>query len=318
MTPQTAWPFFLPTNAASLSDLQKSWCLLQPLRTLGVCPGLMLVIRDGMRGLAGEAAERQRAHLKTISDQYGDAPIVVMLSNVPIAEMDWLHHPSNAAEHVRAGIRFAASLPVDTTRFVTFHLNALCAPDEFQSAEKAEWQKKFFDIAPLLQTLVTEAAAHHVRLFIETVPDPEFGDIPLSDERTYRDVKLRHLQNPWILSSAWGFKEIHDLGLGIVLDLSHHRTLMKKTGDGMLKDELRHLNSSDLIHLNDGRGEWSPDGVCFEEGVPLGEGDIVTLPELIRMIRERRIPAVLEVNDVDINERAETVRSLAYLAKHLG
>lgn len=329
------WPFFLPASAEDQNDLKTSWNLLQPLRTIGIDPGLMLVARGGIDGLTNGTALRQQQHLRLLSASYGDAPIVVMLANFPLREMDWLHHAEKAASHIRTGIQFASHLPLSGHKSITFHLNALCDEKEFRTRSAQAWRQRFDTIRSALASLTKKAKQKGCSLLVETVPIPEFGDVSPHDGRTYRQCRLRDLRDPWYLTTHWGIPELKNIGLGVVLDLCHARTIFQslrtneeRTGifpedkaalqSLTIMDEVRALQETDLVHLNDGREIWTESEGCFEEGVALGEGDIQELPEIIRYLRHACIPTVLEVDDGgDFIGRPGSTRSLVYLRRCL-
>ncbi len=332
---RTSWPFFLPVSAEDPDDLTSGWSMLQPLKTHGIDPGIMLVVRGGRNGFIGEAALQQQKNIGRFVTSYGNADIIVMLSNFPLAEMDWLHHAKQATDHVRAGIDFASHLPISGKKSITFHLNALCDKKEFRARSMQAWRQRFEDIRPALAALTQEAQHRECSLLVETVPVPEFGDVPPQDERVYRQTRLRDLRNPWYLTAHWGIPELKKNGLGTVLDLCHMRALLHSTHEDAeaagifpedipllkfrtLLNEVIDLEKTDLVHLNDGRGMWKKTGGVFEEGVSLGEGDIRELPQIIQFLRKHRIPTVLEVNDQgDFTKRPASTRSLTFLQQCL-
>ena len=88
-----------------------------------------------------------------------------------------------------------------------------------------------------------------------------------------------------------------------------------------LFDDVKKLESSDLIHLNDGAGIYSrnEDGTVasvFYEGVALGHGDIKNLREIVNYLNSNKIPWVLEVNEEgDFNNRPGSKKSIEWLLK---
>ncbi len=324
---------FVPTVAEFESDIGGSFEIGSLLQEAGYDFGFMLVIRGGLKGVTGEKRKLQYANLEKIQERYGNKPVVIMLSNLPIGEIDFLHNTEVAIRHVNAGILFAEELPIGSSRTVTFHLNTLVTEEEFIEQTAASWRRYFEKrICPVLGHLASYALLQGIALKVETVPVPEFGDLS-SDERQYRGVVLRDLRNPFYLTGNWGFQELRASGVGVCLDLCHSRTiykmaeLSKKETMGILFPEdlkylraglwrdVRALHSTDLVHLNDGRGLYTRNGGTFEEGVALGEGDITQLPIVVNDLNCLRMPFVLEINENDHNLRPNTKRSIEYLKK---
>lgn len=309
-----------------------SWDVMEKLREKGYTTGLMLVMLDGMKGLNENIAE-QDASLLPLKGEYGNAPLVVMLSCTPIEDIDFLHFPYMATKHVMRGVEFARSLPMGGRRIVSFHLNSLVSHEEFKRYSAETWRGRFSEIADSLSVLTNYARRLGVEIVIESTPAPEWGDLHPSDTRIYLGTPFRLLFNPLYLTSNWGFDEIHNCGAGICLDLCHNSTIYKSAqtpvgSDVLLKEDLEVLSkcslmhdvlslkpSCDIVHLNDGRGLFSFEGGVFEEGVALGEGDIPRLDEITRIILERNIPAVLEINEPgsDFIGRPEARKSVDYI-----
>ncbi len=298
-----------------------------PLKEAGYETGLMLIILGGRKGVT-EDAEMQYSNLALLKDGYGDAPIITMPNCFPIEEMDFLHNTEYAAEFIKRGIDFARGLPIGGRRILTHHLGTLVTREEFESKNYLAWWNEFNrTIRPQLEDIAQYAHDKEVEVKIETVPVPEFGDIPDSDERLYREVKLNQLLNPFYLSAMKGFEEVCSTGYGICLDLCHNRTIYEvaKEGDSegvlhrshlksfeetqiTLLDDVKALESLDLVHLNDGDGLYSSKRkTVFREGVPLGQGDISQLRRIINYLDANEIPYVLEFSELDAQGKADFV-----------
>ena len=319
----------IPTVASFSRDIEGSRTMVRKLEEAGYNGGLMLIIRGGMSGVIGDEASKQIENLSVLSPEELAAPVTVMLSNLPIGEIDILNGDT-AEEHVRRGIEFTFNLPFTGRMILTLHLNSLVSRKEFLSKSAAEWREEFSQtVAPRLRRIARFAADYGVEVKIETVPVPEFGDsISINDEREYHGIPLRDLRdlrNPFYLSDHWGFNEIRACGLGICLDLSHSRTLYQGQPEGLfpeevdifgqrsLLDDVVALDSSDIIHLNDGGGCFDADGGCFNEGVTLGEGDIKDLRGIIEYCNANEITMIIEVNETDYKDRPNTVKSINYI-----
>ena len=322
---------FIPTIAKFKDDITKSLEISKSLIEKEYNSGLMLVVLGGLKGII-EDAEKQYFNLREFKEIYGDTPIVTMLSNMPIKEIDFLNNTEFTKEHVKKGIDFTKELPIGGKRILTFHLNSLVSKKEFVSKIEEEWKKQFQEIIfPVLREIANYAKSKEVEVKIETSPVPEFGDFPNNDERIYRGVKLNNLRNPFYLTHIWGFEQIRASGLGICLDLCHNKTIysLVKIGDpenllhssdrellkdkGLLEDVLA-LSSSDLVHLNDGKGLYSEKNkTLFEEGICLGEGEIKDLRKIINHLNFNKIPCVLEINEENYATRSNTKKSIKYL-----
>ncbi|MDE1845873.1 MAG: hypothetical protein KGH53_01150 [Candidatus Micrarchaeota archaeon] len=331
---------FIPTVAEFKEDIQTSMSIQKPLAEAGYATGLMLVIRGGKRGVTlGEIISKQYSNISAIYEPFQGAEmsaIALMLSNMPIEEIDFLHSPRHSAEHVMKGVDFARKMPVNFERkILTFHLNSLVTKSEFLSLSEAQWKREFSQtMYPALMQVSNYAKKNGIEIKVETVPVPEFGDIPSSDTRRYRGAKLSELRNPFYFTSSWGFSQAREAGLGICLDLSHSRTIYevaKNTdstdpesslfkGDyGLLKgrsllDDVMDLERTDIVHLNDGAGNYlsNPERV-FKENLVLGEGEIKDLKKMVRRLDEKGIAYVLEIGETNFKERPNTAASIKYL-----
>lgn len=323
---------FIPANAEREDDLLASWGIQEPLVGAGYNPGLMLVVYGGLMGVTDHKAV-QYQNLEKIKDAYGDLPIVVMLSNIPINEIDFLNNTREAIKYVRAAIDFTQEIPIGGRKILTFHLHALVPEEKFLEKSKQEWIEVFRKtVHPALLEICAYSNQKNVEAKIETVPVPEWGDLPDEDHKTYLGFKLNKLRDPFYLTGLWGFDLIRETGLGICLDLCHNQTIYTTAIRGepvgilhsleinLLKnrtilDDIHSLNRDDLVHLNDGAGVFSKKNkTVFKEGLPLGEGEIVELRETIDLLDYKKIPYVLEVYDNgDYLNRPATQKSIKYL-----
>ncbi|MFH1511311.1 MAG: hypothetical protein ABIF10_06475 [Candidatus Woesearchaeota archaeon] len=323
---------FTPTVAKFADDLRTSMEVLNPAKALGYEPCLMLVIQKGLQGVT-EDAEKQCKNLEDKAKEFKDNPVITMLSNMPIHEIDFLNNTYFAVDHVKKGIDFAEKLPIGGRRIVTFHLNTLVSRQEFEGTSQEIWDEKLSTkILPALEIVAKYSKDKGIEAKIEPVGVPEFGDIPDSDERNYQGVRLNQLRNPFYISSSSMFERIYNAGLGICLDLCHNRTIYKAvvTGDiekvllprdrenllgRTLLDDVRQLQKTDIVHLNDGAGIYSDEKkTVYLEGVPLGKGDISDLPYIVGYLNIVQIPFVLEVDEQgDFKNRPGTKHSLEYL-----
>lgn len=315
---------FVPALASSRQDLASSWQLAEPLLHKGYNRGLMLLLRGGLIGLQ-DTGQAQLENLAYLKQDYADGDIAVMLSNIPLRDIDILHNLPGALVYINKAVDFAKKIPFGARKIVTFHLNSLVDEPEFLSLSPEQWRLKFTaEILPGLKLAAQYAKDKGIELKVETVPVPEFGDSA--------DPELRRLRNPFYLTHFWGFDQVRQSGLGICLDICHNRTiyqtarassragllfesdalsLQKKT----LLDDVASLHSSDIAHLNDGAGMFDRQGGTFKEGVTLGEGDIQELPQIINELNNKKIAFVLEINETDFINRPNTKRSLEYLFK---
>ena len=323
---------YIPTVPFSESQNQIAIELQAELIARGYSPGLMLVILGGMKGL--DQKEKDYAGLKKFQSIIKDWPLVTMLSCTPMKELDLLHETNFGIAHIKEGIDYAADLLFGREKLVTFHLGSLVRKDEFRSRTKENWENQFHRIIrPSLKEIAKYGQEQGVAIKVETTPVPEFGDISDADERIYRGVKFNQLRNPFYSTNHWGFEQIRDTGLGLCLDLCHNRTIYETAKSGeyggiifpedsevfagsTLFDDVTALSPSDLVHLNDGRGIYSDSKkTVFEEGVPLGEGDIDSLGQMIDSLDQRDIAYVLEINETDFVKRPNTQKSIDYLLK---
>lgn len=324
---------FIPTFAKSITDIKASLSILEEIIAIGYEPCLMLVIKNGLKGLIENDKKEQYKNLKTLVVQYTKKPVIVMLSNFPLEEIDFLENSDKTIKHIKAGIDFASELPIGGRKIVTFHINTWISQEEFHATQEKEWLSRFDKaIMPSLLKISEYSRSKNVEVKIETDPVPVFGDIGNDDPSKYRGVRLNELRNPFLLTHGWGFEKLRQAGLGICLDFCHNRTIyktiqqgdpdkvllpffLKKLKDGSLLDDLNDLRASDIAHLNDGLGLYSKSGSTFKEGVALGEGDIENLDDKIIYLNKIKIPFAIEVWDSDFTNRLETKRSITYLSR---
>lgn len=323
---------FVPTVAEFPEDIATSLEIQKPLVDAGYSPGLMLVIRGGIGGVTLDSiVEKQYANLEKVAGQYKNSHIITMLSVLPFEGLDFLHNPFDATEHVKKGVDFTRNLPIGSRKLLTFHSASVVGPNEFQSKSKNEWESKFNKVvSPRLKEIATYARDKGVEAKIETAAIPFAGDLPdVYDE--YNGIRFIDLRSPFYFTAHWGFNLIYKSGLGICLDLCHNETVYKAAkkgdpdcflhkedkvalGNKTVFNDLMALKQTDLVHLNDGKGLYSPsvEGSCHKEGLALGEGDIDDLDKMITYMNERKIPFVFEINETDFDNRPNTKKSIEY------
>lgn len=340
---QSKSTIYIPTVAEFDQDLRTSRELARPFQTKGIANGLMLVIRGGEQGLTGETRQKQYENFSRLTNQEGPLPVIVMVSNLPIEELDFYHSPGQSVKHISKAIDFANELPGrQEYPIVTFHLNSLLNTNEWLSVgHTSEARFDFFrkklseDIIPAIKVVASYAKEKEVELKVETTPVPEFGD--------RAETSLNSLGNPYPLYSQRGIPELREAGLGIVLDLCHAYTLFKacsfadskpetqfyETYKGifpkdveMLKgrdilEEVKALKTADVIHFNDSLDIFDPEtDTLHKEGVTLGEGEIKSLPEIIKTAMAQGNKIVFEINETDFVARPNTKKSIAYFLNH--
>lgn len=331
---------FLPALGYDSMDLSGTLALAPLCSPLGEAASVMLVSRNGTRDFQGDQAARQRVNLERAAASLGGLNLVILASN-RIDELDFHHLPEESLKNLRATVDFADSLPsTDDRPVVTFHLNTLFTTREWSEAgrepdEKLEYFSAIFRhrILPALESAAQYARSRNVALKVETTPVPEFGDTA--------DAELNSLGNPYPLYSQRGVRDLRERGFGIVLDLCHSHTLFvaaRRISEGSatcddykglfpadldylrsatLLDEVRTLEPGDMVHLNDSRGLFNrATGALHEEGVCLGDGEISDLPEIVRELVARNLPAALEIHESDYRFRPNLRRSIEYLLKH--
>lgn len=327
---------FIPTAPIFKEQIKASLEIQKPLIEACYNPGLMLVLLGGTEGLSKNTI-LQYKNLLDFKEQLKGLPIVTILSNHPLEEMDFINQKESTLQHVKRGIDFVANLPLGNKKIFTFHLYGMVDEDTFINHDINYWRGKFFykDIFPILREISKYALAKGVEAKIETSTVPVFGDVLDSDERTYLGLKFNQLRNPFYLTSHWGFNQVREAGLEICLDICHDRTVYKTANgeewqgllykddiqifrDWGILDDVKSLETSDLVHLNDGSGVYSrKNKTVFLEGVPLGQGDICNLREIIKYLNNRKIAYVIEINELnsDYINRPNLKASIDYLLK---
>ena len=279
---------FLPINAMSLQNIEETIGFLEPLENRGLKTGLMFLILGGQKSLVGELKDIQYKNFETATRKIGPVSAIVMVSCLPLSDLDFYHFPQKSADHIKNAVDFADGIPNRAENpIVTFHLNTLLKPEEF--SKSADYEKTFDEkIMPILRDLAAYGRAKNINLKIETTPVPEFGDLS--------DPELNTLINPFPMYSKY-FAKIRSAGLGIVLDICHTFILLKELSlPQTLLDEINQLEPGDLIHLADCRGH--------EEGVALGEGEINELHTIIKKIVAGKLGTVFEINDQSYTDGA--------------
>jgi len=319
---------FLPTVAEFPDDVEASWELQKPLADKGYCPGFMVFCRKGILGLSDtELTKKRYDNLAKYADIY-NAPVIVMLNNLPVEDIDTLSNGAKASEHIERGVEFASALPIGKRKAVTFHLNSLVSQDEFFSKTQQEWYELFQEsISKRLRTAAEFAKNKGIGLLVESVPVPEFGDLA--------DSELSRLRNPfYMFSGNLPYNEIISDGLGICLDLCHSRTIygqaqsaeegimfdedkraIKEKRLSLLEDVSSLVPARDIVHFNDGKGRYTSRGGVFYEGLVPGEGEIENMPEITKTLLERKLPLVIEVAETDFKGRPNTKRAINFLLR---
>lgn len=290
---------YLPINAVSLQNIEETLRFLEPLENRGLKTGLMFLILGGQKALENESKKIQYENFKQAVAGKQSVPVIVMASCLPLSDLDFYHKTEQSIQHIKKAVDFANEVPNrEENPIVTFHLNTLLAPEEFDESE--DYEKIFEEqILPALGELAEYAKSRNVSLKIETTPVPEFGDLS--------DKSLNTLINPYPVYSKC-FPKIRNAGIGIVLDLCHTFILLKKLAlPQNLMDEINALEPGDIIHLNDSQGH--------QEGVALGEGEIENLPEIIKVAAKRDHKFVFEINDraYDKGTRPNLEKSINYV-----
>jgi len=322
--------YLIPTVPKRRNDVERSWEIISMLKANGHTAGFHLLSLEGIADISPHVKEGYE-NLQRYERDYGDTPIVVMLANLPIGDIDFLNNRDVAVEHVECGVRFAAGLPIGGQRLVSFHLNTLVSEEEYVACSADEWRTNIFTevIRPALMRCAAFSRRYGIQLVIESTPTPEFGD--LSDERNYRGVQLRNLRNPFYLTEIWGFQEIRESGIGIALDLCHSRIIYKQVQQGIadgiifsqdipklidrtLFNDVVALNpETDMVHINDGDGLFTREGDSFREGIAFGDGDIKELAVILRHLNVHNFLQTIEVNETDFAIRPNTLKSIEYL-----
>ena len=329
---------YLPAAAESFDDLKLTFNLLSSFEKRYET-GIMLIIRGGEKGLKGRAKESQFKNFERLTKEAGELPVIVMVSNLPLTDLDFYHLPEKSVRHIKLAVDFASELPGKKGKAIaTFHLNTLLTPEEWKNAgNNAEQRYKIFQnqfikrVFPVLKKAADYAGSKRTELKVETTPVPEFGDMVNNSE-------LNQLGNPYPIYSGRGFSEIRRLGIGIALDFSHTFTLykasafleknnerffeiykglfpsdIKKIKGKSFRQEIAALQKGDAVHLNDSIGLFDPDRNQFhKEGVALGEGEIEGLPDLLRALAASDVRIVFEINESDHKRRINLKRSIDY------
>ncbi len=277
---------FLPINAMSLTNIEETIGFFEPLKNRGLKTGLMFLILGGQKALEGESKNIQHQNFQTATIKTGPLPVIVMTSCLPLSDLDFYHKTAESIQHIKKAVDFAKEIPnTEENPMVTFHLNTLLAPEEFD--ESADYEKIFDEqILPALRGLSEYAKTKNISLKIETTPIPEFGDLD--------DPSLNTLINPYPMYSKY-FPKIKSAGIGIVLDICHTAILLKELRlPQTLADEINMLERGDIIHLADNK--------AHQEGIALGDGEIENLPGIIKTVVKKNYKIVFEINDQDYDK----------------
>ena len=321
---------YLPAVARFAGDLEKRQRALEVVRNEGYRTGLMLVVR-GPQDLTPESIQKQLDNLAgyTNLDKEGRPVVFVMHPNKPVTgedRLNFVNNPKRSQDYVEQSIELASKLPAELTpatgKAVTFHLNGLVTPAEWLADPEA-WQKTSERMYAQIKDIAGFAARHNVKIAVETVPVPEFGDMKRSDDTRLEGTELYwdQLGNPWnLLPWREEITKLREAGAGLSIDWCHSWVAMntvdevkRLAGQGMLSEalatymifesDLAHAGKKenfsdelvkitqdgDIWHANDARGIYRTPHLHgqytnFEEGVPLYCGDIPD-DQLDRLIR---------------------------------
>lgn len=354
---------YLPSVALKPSDLKTRWEMLKDARDLGIESGLMLVLL-GPGDLSREAIDNQLFNLEIYLNlpKGGTPRFFIMHSNLPLygnERLNFLTNPDYSEHYLGQSIELASALPDEFTpkhgRLVSFHLNTMVTPDQW-NPNFDFWSKRFEDVERRITQLVSfaqRAGKDGVRLAIENVPIPEFGDWPKSQDSKIPNSQYYYtdLGEPWpLLPWRPEVSRLRRAGTFLTIDISHLyialRTVFEvarlakfERKDALLRymifeSDLEHalkidifanqvlklVKRGDILHVNDASGftrmrEFHGEDKPYKEGLAFYDGEIPKsqLKKIILESLKKPISFVIEVNETDFNKSPNTARSLRHV-----
>jgi hypothetical protein len=351
---------YVPGNALKPADLKNRYRLLERALNQGFSVGLMLILKSSQE-TQGESRQIQLDNLDPyVKLPQGERPaIFVHHPNKPLEGVHGLQdgnnffaNPGQSQEWVEQTIDFAAQIPQELTpksgQTVNIHLNTLLLPHEWH-ADPEYWSRHFEDVTKRIHQLSEYAKARNITLAVETVPIPEFGDMPKNPaNQLTTGVYWAELGNPWpLLFWRNDITQLRQAGSSLTIDLCHSFIALKTISEiARLPQDLRqqavqtymlyetdldHANSldhfaelvltntlsGDIWHVSDTRDIYKTppffeEQKNFEEGVELFAGEIPKdqLECLIQEGLKRVIKFVIEVNEQDYTNNPHTQASL--------
>ncbi len=310
---------YVPSVARFPDDLRARYDLLEPAREKGYKTGLMLVLRQG--DFSAEETKKQLGNLDPYVKLGGaERPAVfAMHPNMPLEgkeRLNLLDNPGFSREYIEQGIELAARIPDELSseqgRAISFHLNTLIKPQQWTS-DKEYWAEAFAGVLDTVRKITTFGKEHGVKVAIETVPIPEFGDIKKSPKSLLGDghTYWADLGNPWpLLFWRDEIAKVRAAGSGLAIDICHSFVALRAVHEigrliksGKKNDALStymvheddvskappigqfgetvigNTQRGDIWHMNDAKSAYATprlhgDEKYFEEGIALFDGDI--------------------------------------------
>ncbi len=321
-------------------DAQIIQGLMQHIINAGHEAGVMVLTQPG--GIPDDTTmEKYHRNLEPVAKNYPDTmPVIVMATNMPPEYVDFLDNTDEAIQNIMHMVDFASGLQFGGQKVISYHIHGFVNAETMRTTTASYWREQVWSetIAPALTEVAQYAASMRVQPVIEICPVPYWWDLSTDDKVVYRGMSRRDLRSPFYMAgNLWGYPELKETGNGVCPDLCHVRTLYAHARadvvDGIFfKEDVDILKEGsvwqnvdeltpkiDHCQVNDGDGLGNDEGGMFREGVALGQGDIEELPDILRAMRDYRIPMVLEVGEVDFKNptRPNNVKSIEYIIETL-
>lgn len=186
--------------------------------------------------------------------------------------LNFLTHPSWSRDYVAKSIEFASQIPEELVppsgKAVSFHLSAYLTPDQWRY-DPDYWARKFENVTKAVEEVCKFGIERNVRIHVENVPIPPFGDWLHSDESRLADSGYFYsdLGTPWPgLPWRKEIEEIRRTGAFWTIDVCHLFMALQGVKDasvlatkGLRRQALLRymLYSSDLDQVDDSLSNYS-------------------------------------------------------------
>lgn len=280
---------FVPTVARFPDDLSSRHALLRPAREQGFRTGLMVVLlRPEDLGIAEvgddqslkERRQKQLDNLDVFVNLPQDARpgITVMHPWRPLLgekRLNFLTNPDWSEEYVGRAIDFTAEIPDLLTpvegRYLSFHTNTMITPDMWVN-DLDHWEKQFEDVQRRITNLALYGAnlKAPVKLGVETIPIPAFGDWSRSDDSHIEGTPFHFadLIEPYpLLPHQAQINKIRKAGAHITHDWSHTFIAMSSVKEVARLVSLGLIDAMDAYRIYKKDLEHAEDVDCFDEAI---------------------------------------------------
>ena len=283
---------YVPSVAKFPEDLEARNKILDPVRRENLSAGLMLILTKS-EDVEGKVAQKQLDNLEPfVKLGYGDRPVVFFmhpwkpLTGTTDNPLNFLTNGDWSREYVEKTIDLVAKVPDELTpetgRAMTFHLSAYVTPDQWKP-DPNFWEERFSGVMRHIKEVVEYGRRNNVKVHIETVPVPPWGDWAVAEESKIPGTLYyyRDFGTPWPLVFHWRdeIKKLRELGAFLTVDWCHTSIALLAVRDAkklIEKDNrIKDLVLSTYMIFESDLGKAREDNLSNDIDQLMMEGDVI-------------------------------------------